>query len=87
MDNVFGLLEQSSILQNRIYSDEAKLCFFLNYYNMRLLHELLFKFLIDEKNSFPNSINKWLDFFNKNGRITLLGERFSLLEFDLIVLR
>ena len=87
IDDVFKLLEHNTKVHSKNYSDDAKLCFYLNYFNLRFLHELLFKFLIDEKNSFPTNINKWLDFFNKYGKITLLGEKFTLLEFDLMVIR
>ena len=86
VEEVFTQLEKPNNVHKRPYGDNEKLLFAINFFNLKLIHYLLFHFLIDENNAFPNSPYQWLDFCEKL-KFKLLGLEFSLLDLDISVIR
>ena len=67
------------------YSNIEKLSLYINFYNLKLTTELLFKH-IAEDNPYPENANAWLEFLQKI-RFRLLGTDMHLLDFEFSVLR
>jgi len=86
MEEVFSQLENPTNVHKRLFTDNEKLVFAINFFNLKLIHYLLFHFLIDENNVFPASPYHWLDFCEKL-KFKLLGLEFSLLDLDISVIR
>ena len=81
-DQYFKKLENPTIIQNQHYSDDEKLCFHLNYFNLKLLHHILFK-----ESRFPKSYSEWKEFI-VNTKFILFGYRQrSLFWLDQVVIR
>ena len=60
-ENFFKKLESPNTLTPNIqYSDDEKLCFCLNYFNFRLMHQLLFK-----EKKFPKQYSDWRELVNQ----------------------
>lgn len=86
IEEVFSQLESPNNVHKRPFTDYEKLLFAINFFNLRLLHSLLFQFLPEEGNAFPGSPYNWLDFCEKL-RFKLFGLEFSLLDLDISVIR
>ena len=86
LEDVFLSLEKMITVHEINYSDSEKLIFSINFFNLKLIHHLLFHYLIDENKEFPSSPYNWLDFCEKL-KFKLFGVDFSLLDLDISVIR
>lgn len=86
LEEVFLQLADLSSVHHKDYQDNEKLVFFINFFNLKLLHHLLFHHLCEENQEFPASPYHWLDFCEKL-RFKLFGLDFSLLDMDISVIR
>lgn len=84
MDDYFSILEHPL---NSFFSlqDDDKLIIFLNFFNIKVCHQLLFKYW--KGKPYPTRNLDWMKFLTST-KFTLFGfDSFSLYTFDLIVLR
>lgn len=86
IEEVFLQLSELTSVHNKMYSDSEKLIFALNFFNLKLIHQLLFHFLVEENHFFPSSPYQWLDFCEKL-KFKLFGIDMSLLDLDISVIR
>ena len=81
-DKFFKKLENPSLIQNQQqYSDDEKLCFCVNFFNLQLLHQILFK----EK--FPKCYTEWRGLINKIKFVLFGYKKKSLFWLDRVVIR
>jgi len=73
-------------VHSKNYSDEEKLSFYLNFFNLKLLHELLFKRLVSGNKSFPKNSKKWMEFLT-SVKFRLFGLNLDLWELDSCIIR
>lgn len=76
--------EKSVHLKN--YTDEEKISFYLNYFNLKLLHEILFNRLTNENKIFPKNSKEWMEFLS-SVKFRLFGVNLDLWELDSTVIR
>lgn len=84
MDDYFTILEDS-LDPFYFLQDDDKLLIFLNYFNIKICHQLLFKYW--KEKSYPSTNLDWMKFLIST-KFKLFGfDSFSLYTFDLLVLR
>lgn len=86
IDDVFSKLSKDLTVHTKPYSDEEKLCFYLNFFNLKLLHEMLFNRLTNEMKTFPKTSKEWIEFLSSID-FGLFGMKLNLWEFDSIIIR
>ena len=86
LEEVFLNLQDLTSVHKKHYTDNEKLIFSINFFNLKLIHYLFFHFLIDPTQDFPSSPYHWLDFCEKL-KFKLFGLDFSLLDLDISVIR
>lgn len=80
-DNFFKSLESPSLLDKN-YSDDEKLCFAINYFNFRLLHQILSK-----ESKIPKDYCEWRELVDRI-RFVLFGyKEMPLFWLDQAVIR
>lgn len=86
IDEVFCSMENDTTVHFKEYSDEDKLCFYLNFFNLKLLHEMLFYHLTNETKAFPKNSREWMEFLS-SVKFRLFGLNLNLWEFDSTIIR
>lgn len=86
LEEVFSQLSDMTSVHKKDFNDSEKLIFAINFFNLKLLHHLLFNHLTEDSLEFPSSPYHWLDFCEKL-KFRLLGLDFCLLDLDISVIR
>ena len=86
IDEVFAHMENEMSVHLKNYSDEEKLSFYLNFFNLKLLHEILFNRLTNENKAFPKNSKEWMEFLSSI-KFRLFGVNLDLWEFDSTIIR
>jgi hypothetical protein len=86
IDEVFSSMENETSVHHKDYSDDEKLCFYLNFFNLKLLHEMLFNRLTNESKTFPKNSKEWMEFLS-SVKFRLFGLNLNLWEFDSTIIR
>ena len=86
IDEVFAKMQNEMSVHLKNYSDEEKLSFYLNYFNLKLLHEMLFNRLVHENKFFPKNSKEWMEFL-ASVKFRLFGVNLDLWELDSSIIR
>lgn len=79
-------MEDDLTVHSRVYTDNEKLCFYINFFNLKLMNELFFNHLSEEKKIFPQKSDDWIQFLS-SVRFRLFGYELNLIDLDFSIIR
>lgn len=85
IEEMFKKLAIEEKVHKEKYKDEEKIIFYLNFFNLKILHEVFFSYYIKNK-KLPKNNNEWRIFLNKIS-FKLFGLDLNLWNFEISIIR
>ena len=85
LEQVFFDLEAENHIHEKNYNDNSKLSFYINYFNLKIMHELFFRRLAEGR-VFPPKLDDWIKFLS-NVEFKLFGIQINLMDLYFSIIR